>query len=360
MSALQLSASKQELSKADSSRQGACVEGNLLPNIYVLGAQKSATSTLSWALMNGAGVTLSTKVLKSWKGGAIWGKESLIVARSLSHYAQENMTEPAVQKRFAGEWRSLFSSCEDFPNSSNVGEFTAENLAFTDPAFAKDWPTLSVAREELFERETPLLGFDLPPVLRYSYGDHFARVRFFVLLREPVSRVQSQLYQFQKNHCKREPLAADIPFDVTQHLREELRAFVEDHVVGYKIWHGLYGRHLLEWFSYWPSSQFLVVPYKYLSSETDTVCQSVQQHLALDFDCSQLRKRYNNDGASHPTLEQEVPEDLLRRVNQALQIEFKLLVDVLVNNSKSVVMPALKSQGDATPADVEQWLVRGW
>eukprot|EP00438_Fugacium_kawagutii_P003111 Skav210393 [mRNA] locus=scaffold1526:444852:447288:- [translate_table: standard] len=250
-----------------------------------------------------------------------------------------NMKNPVVLHKFAEEWRGLFSSCQDFPNSSNVGEFSAENLAFTDPAFAKGWPALSVAKEDLFERETPLLGFDLPPALRVTYGKDFARVRFVVLLREPVSRVQSLLYQFQGHHARE---ARRMKFNPGNHLREELRAFVDDQVVPYNIWHGLYGRHLLEWFFYWPSSQFMVVPYRYVTSQAHTVCQSLKQHLTIQMNCSSLFDRYN-DHHPHPPVEQE-----------ALKIEFKLLVDVLVNNSNSVVMPALKSKGAPTPADVEQ------
>lgn len=195
-----------------------------------------------------------------------------------------------------------------------MAEFTAENLAFTDPAFSKDWPTLSVAAEDLFIRNTQLLGFDLPPLLRQSYGDMFGRVRFVALLREPIGRAQSALYQFSGNHKKRAEL---LSFDPGTHLREELRALVEDHVVSYNIWQGLYGRQLQEWFSYWPSSQFLVLPYNYLTSETKTVCHSIMQHLQTTLKCSKLSNRRND--RSHPEVEEQLPQDLLVRAIQAWQ-----------------------------------------
>lgn len=224
------------------------------------------------------------------------------------------MTDPAVLKRFARDWRRLFSACKDVSDSNNVGEFTADNLAFTDPAFGiKGWTALSVAKEDLFTSVTPLLGFDLPPALRQSYGDSFARVRFLVLLREPIARVQSLHYHFLHLH-KEEAEARS--FDPGHHLIEELRAFVDDHVISYGIWHGLYGRHLVEWFSHWPTSQFLVVPYKYLTSQTETVCRSIMQHLNITMACFYLRKR-ENERWTHPKVEEQVPQDLLLRAAQA-------------------------------------------
>eukprot|EP00438_Fugacium_kawagutii_P017722 Skav203015 [mRNA] locus=scaffold583:79179:80293:+ [translate_table: standard] len=256
------------------------------------------------------------------------------------------MTEPAVLKRFAGDWRGLFSACEKFPNSPNVGEFTADNLALTDPAFAKASTTpLSVKKEDLFTSVTPLLGFDLPPALRYSYGDSFAQVRFLVLLREPIARAHSLLHHFMFYHAEEARAKSFVPGD---HLTQELRAFVDDHVMSYNIWHGLYGRHLLEWFSHWPASQFLVVPYKYLISKTETVCASVMQHLNIKMQCFHLQERLNHR-VTHPAVEQ-----------QALKGEFTLLVDVLVSNSKDVIMPALEPKGGATHADVRLWLENGW
>ena len=259
-----------------------------------------------------AGITSSSTVIR----GKIQGhKESQVVPFHFASFLSQNMTDSAVQKQFAEHWRALFPAClpieieKVMKNQQHprLMDFSSGNLALTDPSFGGHLTSISVTGEDKLDPWS-LVGFDLPPALRHSYGETSKNVRFVVLLRETIARWQSQLYHM-RSHARKYWIQPG------PQLIENLRTLVENKTVGYGLWNGLYGRHLLEWFSYWHASQFLVLPYKFMTSHTELVCESMMKHLETNFTCSDLKKHIN--WASRPSLEQEVPVDLLQQAWKA-------------------------------------------
>ena len=331
----------------------ACSEGKLLPNIFVLGTQKAGTCTIGHALRK-AGITSSSQMIL---GGGETRKESQIVALHFSDFAKEDLTDIKIQKRFATKWFGFFPSCSEENilrvtkqgSGPRIAEMSPIHLSLTKPHFGDDLAPLYVNREGL-RPGLDLLGFDLPPVLRYVYGPAHLAVRFCVTLREPLSRMQSDLYMEQRRH--------EIQ-SAPEVLKADLQAFIDNRTASFRLWRALYGRQLREWFAYWPAPQFLVFPYKLMKSHTDALCKSVEKHVQTPLDCQHFRK--TSFSRPHNSLEEDLPNSLQKKAEQALKGELELLVNVLLKaHSEGATLPVLEPKPHVSAQDVRMWLVNEW
>jgi len=121
----------------------------------------------------------------------------------------------------------------------------------------------------------------MPWRLRYIYGDERAsKVQFAILLREPLSQMQSAWYSAAASNfthmcltCKSPSFQASLR-SVVAGLESTPKELTE------WVWVTMYGRQIEHWISQFPASQFLVIPWKYyIHGDKDAVCQELSSRL---------------------------------------------------------------------------------
>mmetsp|Transcript_18719 Transcript_18719/g.33866 ORF Transcript_18719/g.33866 Transcript_18719/m.33866 type:complete len:405 (+) Transcript_18719:63-1277(+) len=333
--------------------QPICVKEKVLPNVFLLGAQKAGTTEM-YHVLEPSGI------------------------RNMMHFAIHNWQPPQAKKEWhvfdtgmgmetwsmqevAKHWYSMLPSClgqtlaplpdykgHDAPINLSadvrLADYTPRNLCLTDvDDLQVDGPS----------------SIDLPYTLHYLYGVEAARIRFMVQLREPLSRMQSSFYMLKRNT----PRLVDRPT-----FREQLRFvlnLLDEGTVHRYLWRSLYGRHLEGWFTYFHPGQFSIVPYRYLNDkyyDTDVVCRDLSSHLQHQLKC-ELFKRPNKGGQRHlyPAVDEDVPVYLLSRARSGLANETARLEAVLIfAQDHGATMPHLDRDAPHLLAEVRAWLQEGW
>eukprot|EP00434_Breviolum_minutum_P011982 symbB.v1.2.010566.t1/scaffold691.1/size191848/7 len=333
----------------DEVSKSVCSNGRLMPNFYILGSAKAGSSTLGKVLLR-AGITSSSYVVDGERK-----KESQLLIKH--HFFEEfegaDLTEAAAKWRFAQKWYELFPQCSEqnvakflVPDSSAVGiaEMTPYHLTLVKP---QDLDMTEVVGPLRVGGGGAYQGFDFPPVLHHIYGQSAPKVRFCLTMREPISRTQSELYMIMRQGGLKDP---------AQNLTDMLEGYISSGKPSRLLWTSFYGQHLRGWFSSWNASQFLVLPYKLMSTKPVAVCRSVMAHLQTKLNCADFERHGNS--AKHPTLEEDVPQALLQKANEALEPQLRLLVQVLLDAEKvGAVLPVLETR---TFTGVRDWILNGW
>lgn len=331
----------------DEARANLCVNGRLVPQLYVLGEPKAGTTSLSWDLM-GAGVEslgASLRRAKRERPDAYCYKEM--------HYFDSMLRWDRVhgpgfdQERQA--WLDLWQPCQSTKRRV-LADFTPSNM----PIVTRPWPSLYTGARAW---EKPYM--DLPSLLPRFYGQSAGKLVFVILLREPLSLFQSLWYCCMGGvkNTERFQMALD------SHLKSVSGDISKSEAW---LWRLLFARHLEGWLENFEASQFVVVPYRqYTEGRGDAVCQSISAKLNFSIDCDSHGKpashRFNKPGEeAHPTVEHDTTPELRERFHNLMAVEnARLALDLATASSKGMVLAGYNgTQG--SKAEVYQWLKSNW
>eukprot|EP00971_Amphidinium_carterae_P249667 4955492-Amphidinium_carterae.1 len=189
----------------------------------------------------------------------------------------------------------------------------------------------------------------------YSHylGADSKRVRFIVNFREPLARMQSHWY-----HSKNEKMT--MPFYAGDSFTEDVRLTIDEFEQGnvmLPLWYSLYGRQVQRYLSAFNPNQFIFIPYHYyVYLAKGQVCETLSHFLNYPVTCKDVKAKEDTlKHYHHPTVEEEVPSDLMQRFQDTIAGENRLLVEQL----------SLAYQEGATLANflgfsgVEAWLKAG-
>lgn len=225
-----------------------CVENHLVPELFLIGAQKSATTCLSTELSEGSSsiITPSKPGLPGW---TLNTKEPHFFDREFQKGKQS--------------WLSHYPPCPSYR------------------AVASDM--------------TPMMQFlPVPARILQWYGQDAKHLTFVVLLRSPLHRMQSAFHHRQKVEAAPKTdlqnrtlgmsfeqyvahVLADPDYCPKRHITgapDEVDAFCDS----------LYVTQLTEWFARFSGSQFIVVPFKYVvarTNETRSVAEALFRRLGI-------------------------------------------------------------------------------
>eukprot|EP00406_Dinophysis_acuminata_P028402 CAMPEP_0179350106 /NCGR_PEP_ID=MMETSP0797-20121207/74583_1 /TAXON_ID=47934 /ORGANISM="Dinophysis acuminata, Strain DAEP01" /LENGTH=211 /DNA_ID=CAMNT_0021065005 /DNA_START=102 /DNA_END=734 /DNA_ORIENTATION=- len=164
----------------DPSEENLCVDGKLLPRLYVLGAKNSGTSSL-WSDLKSGGV---------WTAPANGKEKEWFFFKVLWQHTNAT-NEDAVRSL----WLSSFLACPE--SGTLMGDFTVPNL-FVVPVP----PGFRHSAEFGFPAKHDSVAlWDTAALLRRFYGGEARRVQFVIMLREePLARMQSEYYHTRSLH----------------------------------------------------------------------------------------------------------------------------------------------------------------
>lgn len=291
-----------------SGERNMCVHGKMLPELYVLGAPKCATTSFAFE-MSGAGAECAAGT----KEYQFWNPETL----------QMFDEDPS---KTTETWASRLPDC-DMRTRRVVADYTPENLALTTRPGTNIHP------------QRPDAG--LPGVLASIYGTSGVHVQFVVMVREPLARMQSWWY-----YCGKEAGFQD-------HAGEELEKGMGS------AWHSTYGWQLRDWTRVFHMRQFYVIPYKLFNGEaSENICYDVSKRLRYKMSCNPAHRGRNR--GTHPPLVDDVAPEFRAHFDSSMAGDKAILVDVLTTGSTKNMGLASYDGKPGSAAAVEQWLVSSW
>lgn len=332
-----------------------CVDGRLVPQLYVLGEPKAGTTSLSWDLM-GAGVeTLGVSLRKTEREKPEdYCYKEMHYFDGMLRWDRVHEEGPTGFNQERQAWLDLWQPCQSTKRRV-LADFTPSNM----PIVTRPWPSLYKGA-----RAWESADMDLPSLLPRFYGQLAGKVVFVILLREPLSLFQSLWYCCMGGvkNTERFQMALD------SHLKSVSGDISQSEAW---LWRLLFARHLEGWLENFEASQFVVVPYRqYIEGNKDAVCQSISAKLSFNIDCNSHGKpashRFNKPGAEeeeeqeHPTIEHDTTPEMRERFHNLMAVEnARLALDLANAQSKGMVLAGYNgTQG--SKEEVFQWLKDNW
>mmetsp|Transcript_47600 Transcript_47600/g.87478 ORF Transcript_47600/g.87478 Transcript_47600/m.87478 type:complete len:428 (+) Transcript_47600:99-1382(+) len=350
-----------------------CRNGKWLPELYLLGSVKSATTDLAWALVQN-GIPSSVMVgsipdndfwnhnISSYDVPFLADKESYFV---LQYVQDHNLTWNATDAMAL--WESYMPDC---PATSG---YSSERKLFAD--FTVMNLPMSAYGETSSQGGIQAWGFDatsvqMPLTLERWYGQQLkSRPTFIIMMREPLSQMQSlwyhaqTVYHLQGGVVPRQAVG-DVAFDDTflEQLSHTLD-LAEAGTITVWLWYAMFGRQIRDWLRHFEPLQFFMVPMQYfIVLARDEFAASLQERLQYPVAFEVAGPSMNSH--PHPKLEEEVPpgSNMRVRFDAFMSGENMLLVQQLHGAyMQGAHLPGFHPEGvNATASEVEAWLTTGW
>eukprot|EP00928_Gymnodinium_smaydae_P090957 TRINITY_DN74663_c0_g1_i1.p1 TRINITY_DN74663_c0_g1~~TRINITY_DN74663_c0_g1_i1.p1 ORF type:complete len:407 (-),score=60.84 TRINITY_DN74663_c0_g1_i1:182-1336(-) len=336
---------------ADKSGRNICMDGVQLPDLYVIGVQKSGTSSLAEALVS-AGVRNIH--------GPINPKEMhLFNAPARLNYTLGMDSDDAIKenRRLMEAWMPACS------NKTRDGQLIRAPLADLTPDYHR------VVRKpsdsgELAGRWRPIdeMNISVPHAIRQLYGPKMSpKVNFAMMIREPLAQMQSAWYMGESlnfSYCRD---CKDTSF--RHHLQTVLKAKrLSDELTPW-LWTAMYARQLEDWLSEFDASQFYVVPMnEFAKGDHVAICNDLSSRLDFHMGCgkigaSEVAHKWSHE---HPPVDEDASEYLRGQFDRLYEPEKKRLVQVLTQAHKKGMGLANYKGATGSEDDVQAWLEKSW
>jgi len=258
----------------DASLPGAvnlCVNGHFAPEFFLIGVQKAATSSLDMELFS-SGAVIHPAIVDT-KEGYYYTKEPHI------------FDEPWRYGLGVDFWLSHYPLCDR--TRRLVALDSTPNYLFH-----------AGTSERIMSR----------------YGQTASYLKFLVLLREPVGRMQSAYYQGRDVGWWR-----GLPNTFKEYVEHVVEAPAGNLSMDELFQGSLYMDNLKRYFTTFGASSFTIVPWKFQVSppeKDETVAEYVLNMLGIDADPQ--HGAHGNKG-THPSLDKDLGADLLQRLRAKIE-----------------------------------------
>jgi len=326
-----------------------CLRGKQVPDLYVMGTQKSATSSLAYDLM---GVGIQSAAGKKHNGRP---KKEL---HWFDHHLHWDAVKSHSLENERGRWLQFMPNCsQSFWRQQNprrvLADFTPDYMPLVPPPASMHLPNLTISSEHV----------NLPKMLRLFYGDAAKKVTLVVMLREPLSRMQSAWYAAKACNnfscicmsCNSSSFQVALADQLTNASRSppELTSW---------FWFSMYARQLQQWLTKFAPNQLYVIPFStYAHGNKDIVCKELSERLGYKIDCTSRSKAGHHSWSNpHPELEKDVSPELRSKFESWIAGENDLLVQLLTRAHQDGAGLANFHGEAGSEADVGAWLRDAW
>jgi len=336
-------------------RVNLCSDGKLLPEVYVIGAPRTGSSTLAYDLVKG-GIRVASDM----------SEEEVRKSVDSGNFAASGAKEWHFFDRWVmwghgegqdGERNAWLDKLPQCPGQRSV-------LADFTPAYLRMVPMppgALPAPDVLHRKNVEARGFRpgstgllrIPQTLKDMYGPVLSsQVTFITLLRNPLERMQSHWYI--DRHLPEPATFDDAIKDVMTGLEHNPPLYNEF------VWASLYSWGFRHWLQEFPARQFVVILSKDYFKQKMQACQYLSARLEFNLACQQQQADTHLNSAEHPGVDQDLSPDTRNKVRDLIQTEKQQLAEVLADAMPDGIF-LLDYQGKfATPAGVEAWLENGW
>jgi len=312
-----------------------CVDGKLVPQLYLLGALKTSTTLFADNVNRSSGIVFS---------------RCTAIDTALMDWMRCSPHQPYFKEPH------FF----DFPVMRDRGkEF-----------WLSHWPSC--------DQETRLVAADMTPnylqisstadIMKYYYGDKISDVTFIVMIREPLETIQSAYYFLYESAVASTAGADKFKEFVTEYMAQPpRRTFGEEDDVDAAMKNVMYAYHLEKWFETMSRKQFIIVPMKYnteYSKEQPGFHEFIWERFGLPHpDTREEIEEKANVGPSKSSVRADLGEDLFLSLRDRVYgITAPVKLGRLLQSDDPDDQPTLYGfQGDPNNADeIALWIRQGW
>lgn len=269
-----------------------CIGGRLAPELYVIGAQKAGTTSLAEELAASPFISTFTKLEFT---NFYW-------PHYVSGFTFRTRKEPHFFDWYFDDGRDAWLRSMDTCRS--------------------DVRMVAADMTPMFQVK------EVPARIAQWYGAQSNSLKFVVLLREPMSRMQSAFYH-TKEYVEQSDLA-NVTFEqyVTRIVDDSsicanlslasLNGEIPENVHE-PFCDSLYAEHFPHWFEYFDASRFTIVPFTFQISR-DNITVSVADSILDDIGISRSHQPVAHDNArSHPKLDDDLNPELFAKVHDIIE-----------------------------------------
>jgi len=305
-----------------------CREGRLLPQFYLLGANKCGSSTLAED-MRRAGVASAAEPYKELKFFEYNGGLASAEVRKLSESQRAS-------------WLSMLPTCSQTDSRRILADYSPQNIYLTK-ARPKGWNDNMM---------------DLPSVLQDLYGKDADLLHLSVIIREPLARYQSEFYYSAKVRTNK--TWEELPTGAFQKDVEEVLHMDAETQLQSELFAGsLYARHLQQYLLRFRPDQLLVVPFhEYIAGDRSVTFRELSARLGVSLRLVDQDSYVNPN--EHPPLDTDISLELREAFNHLISPEKDALVRVLAEASLQGAGLAGFVGQKGSEIDVRAWLDAGW
>jgi len=321
-----------------------CSEGHLLPQVYLLGAMKSATSSVA-ADLQASGVHAAIQ-------------PGLAAHKEFHFFGKRFPQNKVLSER--QRWLSKLPACPNAQEHSTSPQFLAD---FTPQMQTVPLPRGWQALGNDDGRGAPA-EFSLPEVLREFHGEEASRsLSFITILRDPLSRMQSAWHAAQKCQAK-----CICPFCRHPTFQRSLRVQMQNlkgptPKVSDWLWASLYGRLLEQWLQSFDARQLVVMPLSiYKNNGVGPLCDALAQRGRFPLSCvgDAPTKGTHYFRNRHPSLEEDIGHQVRASFDSWIKQENVHLSEILAkaHQDGAALVGYTGPMGDS--ASVLSWLESNW
>lgn len=385
--------------QADTSSSNLCVEGKLLPQLYILGAAKSATTSLAADLL-AAGIEGVGRDCRMKDDPCTVAREPNPQAKEFHYFdfatSWSGLDDDGLELERI-KWRKVLPDCgvdaplpvtalarkvkpalkafhapPAAPSTANappkrrvLADFTPESMRLTPmPSGVRPYGSfqeMSAARflpvsDDTEETEQ----VNLPRLLQYVYKEHASRVTFVIMLREPAARMQSHWYCCicPKSRCgPRRSFQGDMLSALGRAEDPDQPQYSD------WLWYSMYRHHIKAWIDRFDPSQLYVVPYQQFGTgDKDSICRDLSDRLKFDMNCNSkgANATWIGNPDTHPSVEKDMTPEAFKSVNDFMNREVDLLAILLMRAHQRGAGLANFNGRTGSSRAVRTWLTTNW
>jgi len=315
-------------------RDNLCKQGKLLPELYLLGAKNTATSSLAQDLQDRG-------ILAAPDGQH--GKEWLLL-KSLQNEAGgiQNLSPSVVESEF---YEALLP-CPPDDVHTTVADFSVMNAPFVElpPRFQHSgkWENMT---------------FNTPLLVSQLYGNLSSQLKFTLTVREPLSRTQSEYYHtLPLENCPGCMLGSS--FNESIGINVEIASNSTPTAVTDWLMKSLYAVELEEWLKYFDAQQFLIIPYRQYTDNTLETSALLSEFFNYPMDA--WAEASHGNSHEHPPLEDDISAERSAAFQELFADENQRFVEVLAEAQVNGLRLANYKGSEGSKEEISQWLQDSW
>lgn len=293
-----------------------CIKGHLVPELFIIGAQKGGTTSLAAELGDHSNI-------KSW---IPWAGDYGFMKKEQHIFDIEQRWNRGMDK-----WLEQHPTC--------VADARVVALDAT-PAY-------------LYVPEAPARMRE-----RYIGADQWKRLKMVILLKEPLARTQSAFYMYKQNPVIHRACQSGVNRTFQEYIAKMISADGEQMGCRELYDQSFYSHQIARFFQHFHPDQFIIAPSKFLQNDA-SLADYLIKHLGLPQ--GQLKALHSHVG-SHPSLEEDLPLQLREQAQVFLNNHTgaHLVGQVLVGkNGRSPHLFGFNGN-KSSASEIAAWLSQNW
>jgi len=335
---------------ADKEHRNICIAGKQVPDFYVLGVQKCATTSLAENLM-AAGM--------SRVHGDLNPKEF----HWFDHRMDYELLGQAGGEGFHANREEWLSWMPDCPAKTGHGRIERTALADFTPDYFRIVPRpiefIAAGHDWMKVQEADIMG---PEKFIQMYGaENAKKLQFGLMFREPLAQMQSAWYHAQSfnftNACKSCRASS-----FKEALRTNLAGLAKKPAeINPWLWTTMYARQMAPWLKHFNASQFYIVPMHQISGDNkDNVCRDISKRLNFNANCDSAGVEMGTSWShEHPSVEDDAG-DMREAFDQFMDDENEDLVQLLAKAHMDGMGLSNYDGPQGSVKYIRNWLLTTW